>query len=118
LAEGPGFYSPARRIFTERTEEIGTRKNTDERGFCWSRMVGEWMARAFAAVRGQQKLVPSTRVFPCPKSLCFLGALCAAAVCFSLVVAMPLQEIRGLFFYFRNRPGSVAAAEELVRNAG
>jgi len=34
----------------ERTEEIGTRKNADERGFCWSRKVGAWIARAFAAV--------------------------------------------------------------------
>jgi len=67
---------------TERTEEIRTRKNIYERGFCWSRKVGEWMARAFAAAEGQQKLVPSTRVFPCPKSLRFLGALCASAVCF------------------------------------
>ena len=34
------------------------------------------------ALREQQKFVQSTRVFPCPKSLCFLGALCASAVCF------------------------------------
>jgi len=72
----------------ERTEEIRTRK-IDERGFCWSRKAGEWMARALAAgpaqrgiLRGQPKLVQSTRVFPYPKSLCFLCALWASAVCF------------------------------------
>jgi len=34
------------------------------------------------ALRVQHKLVQSIRVFPCPKSLCFPCALCAAAVCF------------------------------------
>jgi len=34
------------------------------------------------ALRGQEMLVQSTGVVPCPRSLCFLGALCAAAVCF------------------------------------
>jgi len=57
VSGGHGLFSPPRRSFTERTEEIGTRKNiydrsevTDERGFCWRRMVGVWIARAFAAV--------------------------------------------------------------------
>jgi len=47
------------------------------------------------ALRGQQKLVQSTRVFACPKSLCFLCVLRASAVRSFLVAAMPLHEIRG-----------------------
>jgi len=50
LARRERIFSPPRRSFTERTEEIGTRKNADERGFCRRRKVGELIARAFAAV--------------------------------------------------------------------
>jgi len=43
-------FFTAKTQFKECTEGIGTRKNIDERGFCRRRKVGEWIARAFAAV--------------------------------------------------------------------
>jgi len=50
LPAGKGFFRRRDAENTECTEETRTRMNADERGFCWSRKVGEWIARAFAAI--------------------------------------------------------------------